>query len=196
MGRRPDTGWGFDGLTSSVTEGLTMATSGVSVRGPDIGGFFTLPGDPQRTPELLSRWIEYGAFTGVMGLQNGGIQIGVPVPVKVDDPRVAPVWTRFTRLRTMLYPYVSGSQDAYQSKGLPLMRHLALTNSRDAQAVKTDDEYLFGRDLLVAPVTKRGARTRKVYPPSGLGIELARAWAGPGWRAPPFGPRSGGESRA
>ncbi|MGB0099860.1 MAG: TIM-barrel domain-containing protein [Nocardioides sp.] len=175
-GGDPTTGWGFDGLTSSVTQGLNMGMSGVSVWGPDIGGFFTFPGDPQRSPELLNRWIEYGAFTGVMRLQNGGIQIAVPKPVKVDDPAVAPTWKRYTRLRTMLYPYVAGSQDAYQRKGLPLMRHLSLTNARDQKAVKRDDQYLFGQDLLVAPVTEEGARTKKTYLPTGTWIELARAW--------------------
>lgn len=175
-GGDPTTGWDFDGLTSSVVQGLTMGTSGVSVWGPDIGGFMTLPGDPQLTPELLKRWIEYGAFTGVMRLQSGGILYGVPPKPQVTDPGVAPVWQRYTRLRTMLYPYVAGSQDEYQRTGLPLMRHLALTHPRDPRAVGTDDQYLFGRDLLVAPVTRPGASSRKVYLPAGRWIELARAW--------------------
>ncbi|WP_141012837.1 TIM-barrel domain-containing protein [Nocardioides sambongensis] len=153
-----------------------MATTGVSVWGPDIGGFMTLPGDPQRTTELLNRWIQYGAFTGVMRLQNGGIQIGVPTPPKVDDPAVASIWKRYARLRTMLYPYVAGSQDEYQGRGLPLMRHLSLVYPGDARAVRTDDSYLFGRALLVAPVTEDGDRTRKVYLPRGRWIELADAW--------------------
>ena len=176
-GGDPTTTWGFDGLTSSVTQGLTMGTSGVSVWGPDIGGFMTLPLDPLLTSELLNRWIEYGAFTGVMRLQSGGIQIGVPgdKPL-VTDPEVAPVWKTYTRLRTMLYPYVAGSQDAYEQDGMPLMRHLALVDPNDSKAVRTDDEYLFGDDLLVAPVTSPNTVSRKVYLPRGHWIELARAW--------------------
>ncbi len=176
-GGDPTTSWGFDGLTSSVRQGLTSGTSGLSFWGPDIGGFFTLPGDPVLTPELLARWIEYGAFTGVMRLQSGGISIGTTGErPDVTDPAVAPVWKRYTRLRTMLYPYIAGSQDVYQQRGLPLMRHLALVHPRDRQAVHTDDEYLFGRDLLVAPVTTAGAEAREVYLPHGHWIELARAW--------------------
>ena len=132
-----------------------MGPSGVSIWGPDIGGFMTLPGDPQLTPELLTRWIEYGAFTGVMRLQSGGIAIVAPDKPQVTDPGVAPVWKRYTRLRTMLYPYIAGSQDAYQTSGMPLMRHLALVHPEDPKAVRHDDEYLFGSDLLVAPVTTR-----------------------------------------
>ncbi|WP_296605496.1 TIM-barrel domain-containing protein [Nocardioides sp.] len=176
-GGDPTTSWDFDGLTSSVRQGLTIGTSGVSFWGPDIGGFFTLFSDPVLSPELLARWIEYGAFTGVMRLQSGGIAIGASGErAQVTDPAVAPVWKRYARLRTMLYPYVAGSQDAYLHRGLPLMRHLALVHPGDRRAVATDDEYLFGRDLLVAPVTTQGADTRSVYLPRGRWIELARAW--------------------
>ncbi|MDI6909121.1 TIM-barrel domain-containing protein [Nocardioides sp.] len=176
-GGDPTTSWDFDGLTSSVRQGLTSGTSGLSFWGPDIGGFFTLIGDPKLTPELLARWIEYGAFTGVMRLQSGGISIGVSgARPNVTDPGVAPVWKRYTRLRTMLYPYIAGSQDAYLQRGLPLMRHLVLAHPGDRRAVRTDDEYLFGRDLLVAPVTSPGTSTRQVYLPGGHWIELARAW--------------------
>ncbi|WP_395657142.1 TIM-barrel domain-containing protein [Nocardioides sp.] len=174
-GGDPTRTWGFDGLTSSVRQGLGMGLSGVSVWGPDIGGFFSLPGDGEPTAELLNRWIEYGAFTGVMRTEADGIHPGVDIPL-VTDPDVAPVWKRYSRLRTMLYPYVAGSQDAYQAQGLPLMRHLALVDPTDPTAVATDDEYLFGSDLLVAPVTRPDVTSRDVYLPRGRWIELARAW--------------------
>lgn len=176
-GGDPTTGWGFDGLTSSVTQGLTMGTSGVTTWGPDIGGFMTLPGDPYLTVELLNRWIQYGAFTGVMRLQSGGIQYVGPDKPLVTDPDVEPVWKKYSRMRTMLYPYIAGSQDAYQRSGLPLMRHLALVHPDDRKAVAVDDEYLFGSDLLVAPVTTPLTPQRKVYLPRGTWIELARAWS-------------------
>lgn len=176
-GGDPTTAWGFDGLESSVRQGLTMGASGVSVWGPDIGGFFTLPNDPSLTPELLKRWIEYGAFTGVMRLQSGGITFGTTTPKpQVTDPDIAPVWKKYTRLRTMLYPYVAGSQDEYQRSGLPLMRHLALVEPGAPKAVRTHDEYLFGQDLLVAPVTTWMTTSRKVYLPRGRWLELARSW--------------------
>ena len=176
-GGDPTTTFGFDGLSSSVTQGITMGTSGVSVWGPDIGGFMTLPGDPLQTRELLVRWIEYGAFTGVMRLQAGGIQFGVSgTRPYVTDPDVAPIWKKYVVLRTMLYPYVAGSQDAYRATGLPLMRHLALVHPGDPRAVRSDDEYLFGSDLLVAPVVDPAAKRRSVYLPRGRWFELARTW--------------------
>lgn len=176
-GGDPTTVWGFDGLASSVRQGLTMGTSGVSVWGPDIGGYFTGPAEPQLTPELLDRWIEYGAFTGVMRLQTGSINIGAVGTARpeVTDPAVARVWKRYARLRTMLYPYLAGSQDTYEHTGLPLMRALALIHPGDRRAVSAEDEYLFGGDLLVAPVITPGASSRRVYLPRGRWIELARA---------------------
>lgn len=174
-GGDPTSSFGFDGLTSSVRQGLTMGTSGISIWGPDIGGFFTVPGDPVPTDELLNRWVEYGAFTGVMRNEADGIHLGVTLP-ELTNPDVAPIWKRYTRLRTMLYPYVAGSQDAYQQHGMPLMRHLALVDPKDPVAVATDDEYLFGQDLLVAPVTKPGRDSQQVYLPRGGWLELARTW--------------------
>ncbi|WP_395693139.1 TIM-barrel domain-containing protein [Nocardioides sp.] len=174
-GGDPTRTWGFDGLSSSVRQGLSMGLSGVSVWGPDIGGFFSLPGDGEPTSELLNRWIEYGAFTGVMRTEADGIHPFTDIP-QVTDADVAPTWKRYARLRTMLYPYVAGSQDAYQADGMPLMRHLALVAPHDPQAVRTDSEYLFGSDLLVAPVVRPGQVARKVYLPAGDWIELARAW--------------------
>ena len=114
-GGDPTTGWDFDGLTSSVRQGLTMGTSGVSVWGPDIGGFMTLPGDPQQTPELLNRWIEYGAFTGVMRLQSGGISRRAPATGRRSPTRrwrrsgsATPVCARCSTRTSR------GSQDAYR----------------------------------------------------------------------------------
>lgn len=174
-GGDPTTVWDFDGLSSSVTQGLTMGASGVSVWGPDIGGFFSWF-NATLSPELLTRWIEFGAFTGVMRLQSGGINIGGGARAQVTDPEVAPVWKRYTRLRTMLYPYIAAAQEQYAATGLPLMRQLALVLPRDKQAVAASDQYLFGPDLLVAPVVERGATSRSVYLPEGRWIDLGRTW--------------------
>ena len=173
-GGDPSTLWDFDGLQSAVRQGLSMGLSGVSTWGSDIGGFFTWPNDGL-TPELLNRWIEFGAFSGVMRLQSGGISVDpTKVRAQVTDAAVAPVWKRYAQLRTRLYPYVAGSNDAYQATGMPLMRQLALAYPQDTVATGLDDEYLFGADLLVAPVLTENATARSVYLPSGQWVDL---WA-------------------
>ena len=116
-GGDPSTGWGFDGLEGALRGGLTMGLSGVSLWGSDIGGFFALS-LPQTSPELLKRWIQMGFVSGVMRTQANGFAL-VPSPrAQIFDKDVLPVWTRYARLRTQLYPYLARS-----SGGVPADRH-------------------------------------------------------------------------
>ena len=174
-GGDPTTDWGFDGLTSAVTQGLTMGLSGVSIWGSDIGGFFALS-RPQVTPELLTRWIEFGAVSGVMRTQANGLALpGKARRPQIFDPDILPVWRRYAKLRTQLYPYIAAAERTYDRTGLPLMRHLALVRPGDAAAAARDDEFMFGPDLLAAPVVEPGATSRSVYLPRGRWIDLWRS---------------------
>jgi alpha-glucosidase (family GH31 glycosyl hydrolase) len=174
-GGDPTTDWGFDGLASAVTNGLTMGLSGVSLWGSDIGGFFTLSA-PQLGPELLARWIELGAVSGVMRTQANGFTIGDRGRrAQIIDPEVLPVWRRYAKLRTQLYPYLAAAQRSYDRTGLPIMRHLALAFPDDAEAARRDDQFMFGPDLLAAPVVEPGANARAVYLPAGRWIDFWRA---------------------
>jgi len=171
-GGDPSTTWGFDGLASAVRNGLTMGLSGVSLWGSDIGGFFTISA-PKLTPELLRRWIEVGFASGVMRTQADGIG-GAGRP-QIFDPDVLGTWRRYAKLRTQLYPYLAAAERDYDHTGLPLMRHLALAFPGDPRAAATDDEYLFGPDLLAAPVLEPGAATRGLYAPAGDWVDLWRS---------------------
>ncbi|MEA2467212.1 MAG: hypothetical protein QOJ57_1338, partial [Thermoleophilaceae bacterium] len=163
-GGDPSTDWGFDGLESAVTNGLTMGLSGVSLWGSDIGGFFTLS-SPQLTPELLARWIELGAVSGVMRTQANGFTIGDRGRrAQITDPDVLPIWRRYAKLRTQLLPYLASAGREYRRSGMPIMRHLSLVYPK---APAHDDEFMFGPDLLAAPVVSPGATSRSVYLPSG-----------------------------
>src|SRR5687768_3441930 len=86
-GGDPTVDWGFDGLRSVVTNGLSMGLSGVSTWGSDIGGFFALF-ENRLTRELLVRWIEVGAVSGVMRTQANGIRIPDSPRPQVWDPDV------------------------------------------------------------------------------------------------------------
>ncbi len=174
-GGDPSTDWGFDGLQSAIRNGLTMGLSGVSLWGSDIGGFFTLT-SPPLTAELNKRWIELGAVSGVMRTQANGFPGGGPRS-QILDPDVLPVWRRYAKLRTQLYPYLAAAEGEYQRTGMPIMRHLALTYPRDSAAIARDDEFLFGPDLLAAPVISPGATSRQLYLPHGRWIDLWRSAA-------------------
>jgi alpha-glucosidase (family GH31 glycosyl hydrolase) len=172
-GGDPTTSWGFDGLTSAVRNGLSMGLSGVSLWGSDIGGFFALS-QAQTSPELMRRWIEFGFASGVMRMQANGFTLRPSTRAQIFDKDVLPTWVRYARLRTQLYPYLARAQRAYDRRGMPLMRQLALAYPDDPKAVARDDEYLLGPDLLVAPVLEPGATTRKLYLPRGRWTDFWR----------------------
>ena len=95
-----------------------------------------------------------------------------------------PHWRALARLRTQLFPYMWAAAQEYQRSGLPIMRHLALAYPGEAAAWGRGDpeaaaaarfEWLFGPDLLVAPVVDMGADGRDVWlPPGELGRRLGR----------------------
>lgn len=171
----PTSQWGYDGLASVVTTGLGMGLSGISTWGSDIGGFFGF--FKQLTSEMLMRWVQLGAFTGVMRTERDGLAIPSYVRPQVDDPDQLANWRRWAKVRTQLYPYLVGAESEYRFKGLPIMRHLLLHWPNDPEAVQRDDEYLFGADLLVAPVLAPGLTSRDAYLPAGDWIDLWRALA-------------------
>ncbi|MGI9021386.1 MAG: TIM-barrel domain-containing protein [Solirubrobacterales bacterium] len=173
-GGDPTTSFGFDGLRSAVTQALSIGTSGISRWGSDIGGFFAL-GFNKLSPELLTRWIELGAVSGVMRTEANGVGLPPRDRPQITDPDVLPTWRRYAKLRTQLYPYLRAADRAYRRTGMPLMRHLALTHPDDPEAVSREDEFMVGPDLLAAPVLEGGATERTAYLPAGKWIDLWRA---------------------
>ncbi len=173
-GGDPTTDWGFDGLSSAVHQALSMGTSGISRWGSDIGGFFAL-GSRRLTPELLVRWIQFGAVSGVMRTQANGVAVPEKDRPQITDPEILPTWRRYAKLRTQLYPYLTAADRTYRRTGLPLMRHLALTDPGDTTAAAQDQQFMFGPDLLAAPVTEPGQRKRRLYLPRGKWVDLWRS---------------------
>ncbi len=170
-GGDPSTTFGFDGLRSAIANGLTIGASGVSLWGSDIGGYFALS-LPQTTPDLERRWIEFGFASGVMRTEANGFTLGRAPRAQIFDPDVAPVWVRYARLRTQLEPYLAAAERQYNATGMPLMRQLMLVYPNDPRATTRDDEYMFGPDLLVAPVIAAGATSRSLYLPPGRWIDF------------------------
>ncbi|HEY1237097.1 MAG TPA: TIM-barrel domain-containing protein [Solirubrobacterales bacterium] len=173
-GGDPTTDWGFDGLTSAIRQALSIGTSGISRWGSDIGGFFSLT-EGTLTDELLKRWIELGAVSGVMRTEANGVNLKNYTRPQIFDPEVLPIWRRYAKLRTQLYPYLLAADGNYRRTGMPLMRQLGLVYPGDATASAQDDEFMFGPDLLAAPVHDPGQTQRSVYLPGGRWVDFWRA---------------------
>jgi len=183
-GGDPTTVFGYDGLSSAVKQALSMGLSGVSRWGTDIGGYFSFGPAETLTPELLKRWIEFGSVAGVMRTKGSGLAFPSYRRPQIFDDDVLPVWKRYAKLHTQLYPYILAADAHYRRTGLPLMQHLGLAYPDDDRAAAQEDEFLFGPDLLAAPVITAGATQRAVYAPAGTWVDL--------WRSVAYDPATGG----
>ena len=167
-----------DGLCAAVHQAVNLGLSGIAYQGSDIGGFHALV-NARTDDELTVRWLQLGAVSGIMRTQANGLSLrdNRSERSQVWSPGVLPAWRRYAKLRTQLYPYISAASRVYQRTGMPLTRHLALAYPGDERAARTQDQFLFGPDLLAAPVIQPGARTRRLYLPPGRWIDLWRAVA-------------------
>ena len=91
-----------------------------------------------------------------------------PAPEELHNPAIEPVCRKYLELRYRLMPYIYSSVQETCETGLPIIRALWLHYADDPQAVGQGDQYLFGRDILVAPVVERGATSRSLYLPRGV----------------------------
>ncbi len=181
-GGDPTTDWDFDGLESSIYRALSMGTSGVGIWGSDIGGFFAMFGR-SLGDELFDRWVAWGGLSVVMRSQKNGVQVPEYDRPQPWDEDHQPIWRRYSKLHTQLYPYIQAAAEEYYATGRPIMQHHVLTHPGDLQATGRDDQYMFGPSILVAPVYTAGATNRELYLPQGGWVE----W----WRSIEYGEEGG-----
>ncbi|OLL32716.1 alpha-glucosidase [Burkholderia sp. SRS-W-2-2016] len=162
-----------DGLQTVICGALSSGLLGNAYHHSDIGGYTSLFGNV-RTPELFQRWAEMAAFTPVMRTHEGNR------PAENfqfwQDAGVLAHFARMTRLFVALKPYVQGLVDEAAARGLPLQRPLFLHYEHDAATYAIQDQYLYGRDLLVAPVHAADASEWSAYLPAG--DQWTHLWSG------------------
>ena len=147
-------------LRSSIPMLLGMGVSGFPFVGVDIGGFADAP-----TPELYTRWLQAGVFYPFMRTHTTfGTPDQEPWSYGVDYEAIN---RRAIELRYQLLPYIYGAMREASESGIPAMRPLFLDYPEDGATWGADDEFLFGSDLLVAPVLRAGLTERGVYLPKG-----------------------------
>jgi len=153
-----------DGLVTVICGALSSGLLGNAYHHSDIGGYTSLFGNV-RTAELIMRWAEMAAFTPVMRTHEGN-RPGDNLQID-QDPAVLCHFARMTAIYVHLAPYLKGLSKEAHATGLPVQRPLFLHHEDDPQTFALWDCYLYGRDLLVAPVWKAGATARAVYLPKG-----------------------------
>ena len=165
----------WESLRQQVRAGLNIAISGIPWWTTDIGGFHGGdPGDPAYQ-ELMVRWFQYGVFCPLFRL-HGDREPRVPTGYAMTGgPNEAwsygeAAYQRIAaamRLRERLRPYIHEQMRLASRDGLPPMRPLFVDFPADPRAWLADDQFLFGPDLLIAPVLEPGASSRDVYLPAG-----------------------------
>jgi alpha-glucosidase/alpha-D-xyloside xylohydrolase len=169
-----------------VPVGITTSMSGIPYWGTDIGGFYSTP---EFSGELFVRWFQFGSFTPLFRSHgvpsylhfpwswNSGSTgpqelwdrpgLGLPDPSELHNAQVEPICRKYMELRYRLLPYLYSLARETHETGLPLMRALWLHYGDDPAAAARGTEYLWGRDMLVAPVLEKGATRRTLYLPRG-----------------------------
>jgi alpha-glucosidase/alpha-D-xyloside xylohydrolase len=184
----------WETLRTHIPIAVNTGLSGIPYWGTDIGGFVPTK---ELTGELYVRWFQFGAFcplfrshgrtwklrlpwgwnTGELGVSEvAAYRDGAadPDPEELHNAAVEPICRQYLELRYRLMPYLYTAVREAHDSGLPVMRGLWLHYPDDPAAVARGDEYLWGRDMLVAPVVEKGASERKLYLPRGAWYDF---WA-------------------
>jgi sulfoquinovosidase len=151
-----------DGIGTVITAALSAGLVGNAYSHSDVGGYTSLHG-VIRSEELFMRWAELGAFTPVMRTHEGNRPDD---NLQIDStPALLSHFAAMSRVHAALMPYVKSLIAEAGDSGLPLQRPLFLHYPDQPTCFEIQDQYLYGRDLLVAPIIEEGAMARIVFLP-------------------------------
>jgi alpha-glucosidase/alpha-D-xyloside xylohydrolase len=177
----------WETLRNHIPIGLNTGLSGVPFWGSDIGGFYSTK---ELTGELYVRWFEFGSFcplfrshgrpsrtrfpwgwnTGEIGepeLSPNVPGTALPELSELHNPQIEPICKKYLELRYRMLPYIYTIARETHDTGIPMMRPLWMHYADDPNAASQNYEYLWGRDILVAPVFEKAASSRRLYLPRG-----------------------------
>jgi len=170
-----DIGWNWDTYKRQIVAGLNYTITGMPYWTTDIGGFFR-PGQSQYTDakyhDILTRWFQWSAFNPVFRMH--GYQTETE-PWKYGDTVEANMRSMMN-LRYRLLPYIYSEAWQISKKGSTMMRPLVMDFKNDTLAIQQSYQYMFGKAMLVAPVTEPGISTWKVYLPKS--VDWYNYWTG------------------
>ena len=163
-----DIGYTWDVFKNQIVAGLNYTITGFPYWTTDIGGFFR-PGRSQYTDEkyheLLTRWYQWGTFNPIFRMH--GYQTETE-PWKFGQ-KVEDNMRKMLNLRYRLLPYIYSEAWQVTKKGSTIMRPLVMDFNGDTAAVNRQFQYMFGKSILVAPVTESSKTEWNVYLPKAAG---------------------------
>lgn len=173
----------FECFNRQLRAGLSMAMAGIPWWTTDIGGFHGGTPDDPAFRELIVRWMQYSCFCPVFRMHgnrepqsgfegdmvsgSGLFGTGGNNEIWSFGDKVFEIFKKYIAIREKLRPYIREHMKLAHEIGRPMMRPLFYDYPYDKSAWEIDDTYLFGSDLLVAPILEEGAITREIYLPEG-----------------------------
>jgi alpha-glucosidase (family GH31 glycosyl hydrolase) len=171
----------WETLRTHIPVAVNTGLTGIPYWGTDIGGFVPTK---ELTGELYVRWFQFATFNPLFRShgrtwklrlpwgwntgETGPVETPtVPDASELHNAQVEPICRKYLELRYRMLPYLYSAVRECTSTGMPVIRALWLHYPADSIAVARGDEYLWGRDVLVAPVVEKGATSRALYLPHG-----------------------------
>lgn len=171
----------FEVLRWQLCAGLNMGLAGIPWWTTDIGGFHGGNPDDEAFRELVLRWFQLAVFSPILRMHGdrephstplsdhgGGLcESGAANEVWSYGEQAYEIFKKYISIREKIKPYLTQLMRDAHEKGTPVMRPLFYDFPEDPACWDIQEEYLFGPSVLVAPVLYPGARTKRVYLPSG-----------------------------
>jgi alpha-glucosidase/alpha-D-xyloside xylohydrolase len=184
----------WETLKVHIPIAMNASLTGIPYWGTDVGGFVPTKAF---SAELYLRWFQFGAFCTLFRCHGrawklrlpwgwntgdaGPVEISnyseadIPDASQLRNTQVEPICRKYLELRYRMLPYLYSAVRECTTTGMLVMRALWLHYSDDPVAIAREDEYLWGKDVLVAPVVEKGAASRQIYLPRGFWYDF---WTG------------------
>jgi len=147
-----------------IRAGLNIGLSGVPAWAHCMGGF-----EQVADPELYVRWVQFGMFSPI-ALLFGMEHPSYKEPWSYGAEAQA-IFTQYDKLRYRLIPYLYSTYYQSYLSGSPVIQALVFNYPEDVNTYNIDDQYFFGDQMLICPVTEKGAKSRTLYLPEGNWID-------------------------
>ena len=160
---------GWKKLENQIPLALSAGMGGIPFWSCDISGYCGDIKDYEAMSELYVRWLQFGAFNPLSRIHHEGNNAVEPW---LFGPEAEAMCKKAIELKYQLFPYIyTYARQAFDT-GLPLMRALMLEYQDDQETFNLNSQFLFGKELLVAPVMEQSATSKKIYLPEGEWIDF------------------------
>lgn len=171
----------FDSFKRQIQIGISMGISGIPWWTSDIAGFHSGDSESSAFKELMIRWFQFAVFSPILrmhgdrqphtqriGPDGGGVRTsGGPNEIWSFGEEVETILSRFIKIREQLKEYISDLYKESSEKGYPLIRSMFFEFPHDSKSWEDTTQYMFGSDLLIAPVVEEGIEEMEVFLPQG-----------------------------